>query len=102
MSGALGHPIDLHVDLVKVPAPLPTCTHRVHRPAADLGRKHRAKPVPPVPHCRVANRDATLVQRFFDVSERQRKPDAGQHRPADDIGARLEIVKAARSFPAEG
>jgi hypothetical protein len=37
--------------------------------ASDLGGKHRAKPVPPEPHCLVADLDAALVQKVLDISE---------------------------------
>jgi hypothetical protein len=87
------HAVDLHVDLVQMPLPLTARAHRLDTLAADLGGKHRTEPVPPVSHRLVANFDATLVQKIFDISERQREPDVEHHRQTDDLWAGLELLE---------
>jgi len=42
--------IDLHENLIHVPTPLPVAPHPADALSFDVGRKHRAKPVPPQPH----------------------------------------------------
>jgi hypothetical protein len=63
----------------------------------DLGGKHRAEPVPPVPHGLVADLDASLVQQVFEVAQRQREPDVEHYRQTDDLGAGLEIPEEGTS-----
>ena len=58
--------VDLHVDLVQVPASVGQGAHPVDPPALDLGSKRRAKPVPPEPHGLVADVDATFVLEILD------------------------------------
>ena len=53
--------VDLHIDLVQVPAPVGQGAHAVDPLATDFGSEHRAKPVPPEPHRLVAGVDAALV-----------------------------------------
>ncbi len=68
----------------------------MHRPdplAPDLSSEHRAKPLPPLTNGLVADLDTTLVEEVLDVSKRQREPDVEHHRQADDLRARLELVK---------
>ena len=93
----MGYPVDLYVDLVQVPSPLSSSTHPLDPLAPDLGGKHRAKPVPPIPHGLMADLDAAFMQKILDVSKRQREPDVEHHRQADDLGACLEVTKRAVS-----
>jgi hypothetical protein len=67
------HAVDLHADIVQVPVPMALGAHRVHAPAADLGRKHRAKPVPPIPHRFMADLDTAFVQQVLYIAQRQRE-----------------------------
>jgi hypothetical protein len=39
--------VDLHEDLVQVPAPLRHGPQTLHTPPSDLGGEHGAEPVPP-------------------------------------------------------
>ncbi len=93
--------VDLHQNLVKVPSPLLLTTYPVNATAADFGREHRAKAVPPEAHGLVANVDASFVQKILDVAKRQWKPAVHQHRQADDLGAGLEVAKGERSVMME-
>jgi hypothetical protein len=54
--------IDLHVDLVQVPAPLSDLAHLRAALPADLRGEHRTEPVPPVAHRLVAEVDPALEQ----------------------------------------
>ena len=81
----VGHPVDLHHDLVEVPAPVRQGPHSLDPLAPDLGGKHRAEPVPPKPHSLVADLDATLVQQVLDVAKRHRETDEEHNRQADDL-----------------
>ena len=87
------HPVDLHVDLVQMPAPMLASAHPVDPSSPDLGGKHRAEPLPPEPHRLVADLDASLVREILHISKRQREPDVEHHRQANDLRAGLEIAK---------
>jgi hypothetical protein len=43
----------------------------------------------------MADIDATLVQKVFDISKRERKPDVHHHRQADDFRAGFEVAEWA-------
>jgi hypothetical protein len=59
---------------------------------ADLGRKHRAEPVPPETYRLVAI-DASFKQKILDLAQRKRIPDIHHHRQADNLGRRVEITE---------
>jgi len=59
----------------------------------DLRREHRTKPVPPEPHCFVADIDAPLEQEILDLSQRKRITDVHHHRGADHLGRTVEITE---------
>jgi hypothetical protein len=42
--------VELHVHLIKMPAPMAKAAHGRDTLPADVGREQRAKAVPPVPH----------------------------------------------------
>jgi len=44
-------------------------------PLLDLGGKHRTKPVPPKPHCFMADVDAAFEQQILNLPQRQRITD---------------------------
>jgi hypothetical protein len=67
--------VDVHVDLIKVLLSLSKAAHPADPLPADVGREQRPKPVPPVPHCLVANVDKALKQQVFHVPQDQREPD---------------------------
>ena len=41
----------------------------------------------------MADVDAALVEKVFDIAQREREPDVQHHRQADDLGRRLEIAE---------
>jgi hypothetical protein len=55
--------INLHKDLVQMPAPLRIGSHLHDPPLSDLGGEYRPKPVPPKPDGLVADIDPALGQR---------------------------------------
>ena len=86
--------IDLHEDLVEVPAPA-AGFHPFDPPLPDLGGEHRAKPVPPISNRFVADLDTALVQQIFDIPEREGKPNIEHDRQADDLWAGFEPLERA-------
>jgi len=62
-------------ELIKVPFPLPEAPQSADPLAADIRRKLRPKPVPPVPYGLVANIDAARGEKFFHDPQTQRKAD---------------------------
>jgi hypothetical protein len=54
--------IDLHKDLVQMPAQLRIGSHLHDLPLSDLGGEYRPKPVPPKPDGLVADVDPTLLR----------------------------------------
>jgi hypothetical protein len=63
--------------------------------AADVGREHRTEPIPPKPHCLVAQVNAALEQEVLDVAQRQRKPDVHENDEADHLGRGVEAAERA-------
>ena len=45
------------------------------------------------PHCLVADIDTPLMQKIFDVPQRERNPDVEHHRLADDLGTGFEPLE---------
>lgn len=64
----VGLTVDLHVDLVDVPAPVAKGAHAAHPLPADIGREHRPKSIPPEPHRLVAQVDPALEQQVFHIA----------------------------------
>ena len=87
--------VDLHEHLVQMPAP-PAGFHARNPALSDLGREHRAEPMPPVSHRFMADIDAAFVQQIFDIAKGQRETDVQHHRQADNLTARFEIAKWIR------
>ena len=79
-------PIELHVHLVEVPAPLTETTHRAYALPADIAGKHRTEPVPPHPHGLVTDVDTALEKQVLNVSQRQRESHVHHHHQADHLG----------------
>ena len=61
--------IDLHEDLVQVPAPLRQGPQRSRSLLPDLCGKHRTEPIPPEPHRLVADINTALMEQIFDLSQ---------------------------------
>ena len=89
------HPVDLHVDLVQVPAPVLVGAHPVDPSSPDLGGKHRAEPVPPEPHCLMTDVDTAFVQEVHYVAKRQQKPDVELTCQANDLKRGFEVTEGA-------
>jgi len=64
------HLCDLHEDLIKMPASMTECTHRLNAVLPDLSSENRPEPVPPEPHRLVRDVDPAFVQQFLDVLQR--------------------------------
>jgi len=58
----------------------------MHPALSDLPSEHRTEPVRLKPTGFVADIDATLEQKTFDLTERQRIADVHHHNQADDLG----------------
>jgi len=58
----------------------------INAPLSDLRGEHGTKPVPPEPHCLVANIYAALKQQVFDLAERQWIAHVHHDRQADYPG----------------
>lgn len=67
--------INLHEDLVEMPSGLDARAHAINPSLAHLGSEHRAKAVPPDPHCLMADLDAAFVKTFFDIPQRKQTAD---------------------------
>ena len=65
----VGLAVDLHEHLIKVPTPMAKPTHRAHSLAADIGREHRAKSIPPESDSLMTEIDAALEQQVLDVAQ---------------------------------
>ena len=62
--------VDLHKDLIQMPAPLRIAAHVRHPRLPDLGSEHRTKPVPPKPDRLMADVDPSLGKEILDVAQR--------------------------------
>lgn len=65
--------IHLHENLIHVPLPFRECAQSLDAFSSGLQGEHRAKPIPPAAHGFLADIDATLVQKVFDIPKRKRK-----------------------------
>lgn len=85
--------VDLHENLVDMPAPVRERTHTIHPPASDLSGDHQAKSVPPKTNRFVTDIDPAFAQQILDIPQRQREAHLVNQREADAHGARLELVE---------
>jgi hypothetical protein len=92
-SKVIRHSVDLHKDILEVPAPLFAITHSIHSLASEFRGKHRTEPVRPVANQFVADLASALNQQVFDGAQLQRKTDAKHRRQADDLWPRLEVAE---------
>src|SRR5580704_8386409 len=83
--------IDLHNDLVQMPAQLRIGSHLHDLPLSNLSGEYRPKPVPPKSDGLVADVDPTLGQKILDVAQRQRVSDVHHHDQTDDFWRAVEI-----------
>ena len=89
--------IDLHEHLIQVPTPLRPGPKPIRAFPADLGRKHRAKPLPPEPDRFVTDIDAALVKQLLDIMQRPRKSDLQHHRQTNDLWTAVEVYERIAS-----
>ena len=61
--------VDLHKDLIQMPAPVRIAAHMRDASLADLGGEHWAKPVPPEPDGLMADVDPALGKQILDVAQ---------------------------------
>ena len=61
-------PHDTHEHLIQMPTPLRPTPHLCRTLLLDFSRERRAKPIPPSPHCLVANIDPSFMEQVFDLS----------------------------------
>ena len=59
--------IDPHGNLVQMPAPLRVSPLLCGTRFLDLRCERRAEPIPPSPHCLVADIDPSFVEQVFDL-----------------------------------
>ena len=78
--------IQLHVHLIEVPAPVAKAAHARDALPTNVAGEQRPKPVPPHPHCLVANVDPSLEQQVLDVPEAERVLHIHHHDEADHLG----------------
>ena len=71
----VGDTVDLHEDLVELPAPGGQRPHSLHAFPPDLGGEHRAKPVPTEANHLMADVDPPLMQQVLDIPERLQAAD---------------------------
>jgi hypothetical protein len=74
-----------------MPPPLRIAAHVRDASLANLGREHRAKPVPPKPDGLVADVDTPLSQQILDVTQRERISHVHHHHETDDLRRAVEI-----------
>ena len=83
---------DLDEDLVEAPPSL-ACSHALDASLADLGGKHRPKPMPPIADRLLAHIDSPFMQQISNVAKRQRETDEDFHRQAQDLGTGLDVLE---------
>ena len=81
--------VDLHENLVQMPAPLARF-HAFVPAFADLGGEHWAEAMPPISHRFVVDIDVTLMEQVFHIAQRQRETDAEHNCQADSPAVRFE------------
>jgi hypothetical protein len=84
--------IDLHENLVQVPAPV-RIQMTLNPALPDLCGEHRPEPVPPEPYRLVADIDAVFEKKILDLTQRQRISDIHHPRKADNLGRTVEIAE---------
>src|SRR5271166_6287789 len=83
--------IDLHKDLIQMPAPLRIAARMRDASLADLGGEHWAKPVPPEPDGLMTDVNPALGQQILDVARRQRISHVHHHDQTDNLRRTVEI-----------
>jgi len=61
--------VDLHKDLTQMPHPFRVCSQLMYPLSSGLRGKNRREQIHPKSHGSLADIDATLVQRIFDIPQ---------------------------------
>ena len=88
--------VQLHVQLIKVPAPLPEAAHLARSLTSDVACEQRPEPVPPHPYRLIAQIDPALEQQVFYISKAERVFHLHHHHEADHLGRGVEAPERAR------
>jgi len=67
-------------------------------PLSDLGREHRAEPIPPEADGLVTDINAAFVQEIFHIAKGEREPDVEHYDQANDFRRRFEIAERPAIF----
>ena len=89
----VGFTVDFYEHLVQMPLLIRMSTKLLNPFLSDLGRKHRAKSVPPESDRLMANNNAAFVQQIFHISKRKWITHIHHHSQPNDLGRHLEIAK---------
>ena len=79
--------------LVQVPSPLRASPHRFRPALADLMGEVSTEAVDPKPDAFVADINAALVEKVFDIAQRQRESDIHHHAKLDDLRRGFKVAK---------
>ena len=85
--------VDLHENLVEVPPVVRVRTHPLDPSLTDLRSEKRAKLHSPKSDRFMADVDAALMQKIFDIAHRKRKSDIHRYRKADELAAGSEVAE---------
>ena len=85
--------VQLHVNLVEMPPPVPEASHPAHPLAGYVASEHRTEPVHPEPHRLVADVDAALKQQVLDIPEAKREAYIHHHHETDYLRGRVEATE---------
>nr|WP_288900255.1 hypothetical protein [uncultured Sneathiella sp.] len=78
--------IYLHENFVQMPSPFGVITGRRMKSFLPYFTcEQRTEPVPTIAHSLVANVDAALIKKVFNIAKRKGKPDLHHHSQADDF-----------------
>ena len=68
-------------------------------PRADLAGENQPKPIDPDPHAFMANVDAALMEKDFDVAQRKWKSNVHHYRELEDFRRCLEVAEGISERP---
>ena len=61
--------VELHVHLIKMPSPMAKAPHGVHALPANVGREHRAEPIPSQSHGFVTEINSALEKQVLNIAK---------------------------------
>ncbi len=83
---------------IKVPPPVAKPPYPRHPLPTNLASEHRPEPVPPIPHCLMADVDPAIEQQFFHVPQTERETHVNHDDEADLLGRRVETAERGGRF----